>query len=131
MLIVMEFDVLVIGSGSGMTIADAALNRGMTVAVVESGPLGGTCLNRGCIPSKVMIYPADVIRMAQHAEEIGVHLKLEKVDFDLIMKRVWKIVLEGRHEMEHGIQATKDLDFYNTDATFISDYTLKVGKEKI
>jgi len=58
-----DYDVLVIGSGSGMSIADAALNRGMSVAVVESGPLGGTCLNRGCIPSKMVIYPADVINI--------------------------------------------------------------------
>jgi len=57
-----KYDVLVIGSGSGMSIADGALNRGMKVAVVESGPLGGTCLNRGCIPSKNVIYPADVIK---------------------------------------------------------------------
>jgi dihydrolipoamide dehydrogenase len=52
-----KYDVLIIGSGSGMSIADGALNRGMKVAVVESGPLGGTCLNRGCIPSKNVIYP--------------------------------------------------------------------------
>jgi mycothione reductase len=42
-----SYDVLIIGSGSGMYIADAALNHGMKVAVVERGPLGGTCLNGG------------------------------------------------------------------------------------
>lgn len=126
-----EYDLIVVGSGAGMNVASSAISEGMKVAVIDNGPLGGTCLNRGCIPSKVMIYPADVIRMAQHAKEIGVHLKLEKVDFDLIMKRVWKIVLDGRYEMEHGVQATRDLDFYNADATFISDYTLKVGKNEI
>ena len=82
-----RFDLIVIGSGAGMNVASDAVAQGMKVAVVDRGPLGGTCLNRGCIPSKVMLYPADVIRMLQEAEAIGVHARVEKVDFDQIMKR--------------------------------------------
>ena len=63
-------DILVIGSG--MSIADAALNRGMRVAVLESDPLGGTCLNRDCIPSKRVIYPADVINTIRKAGKPGI-----------------------------------------------------------
>ncbi|MFQ6107020.1 MAG: dihydrolipoyl dehydrogenase [Thermoplasmata archaeon] len=125
------YDLIVVGSGAGMNVASSAVSEGMKVAVVDNGPLGGTCLNRGCIPSKVMIYPADVIRTAEHAKRIGVHLTLERVDFDLIMKRTWKIVLEGRHEMEQGVRATEALDFYNMDASFVSDYTMRVGKDEI
>lgn len=125
------YDLIVIGSGAGMNVASSAVSQGMKVAVIDNGPLGGTCLNRGCIPSKVMIHPADVIRTAQHAKKIGVHLKLEKVDFDLIMKRTWKIVLDGRHEMERGVGTTENLDFYNMDASFVSDYTMRAGKDEI
>ncbi|MEN3051127.1 MAG: FAD-binding protein, partial [Candidatus Methanosuratincola petrocarbonis] len=42
-----DFDLIVIGSGSGLDVAVAAANRGLRVAIVEKGPLGGTCLNRG------------------------------------------------------------------------------------
>jgi dihydrolipoamide dehydrogenase len=126
-----DYDLIVIGSGAGMNVASSAVSQNMKVAVIDNGPLGGTCLNRGCIPSKVMIYPADVIRTAQHAKKIGVHMKLEKVDFDLIMKRTWEIVLDGRHEMERGVKATDSLDFYNVDASFISDYTMRAGKDRI
>ena len=126
-----RYDVVVIGSGAGMNIAGAAVSRGYRVAVVDNGPLGGTCLNRGCIPSKVLLYPADVIRMAQEAKAIGVDISIDRVDFPLIMKRVWEIVLQGRHEMEQGVASTVDLDFYNTDATFVADYTLRVGRRKI
>lgn len=126
-----KFDLIIIGSGAGMNVAANAVEQGMKVAVVDNGPLGGTCLNRGCIPSKVMIYPADVIRMAEEAKAIGVHAKIEKVDFDLIMKRVWKIVLEGRHEMEHGVEHSKQIQFFNLNGSFVSDYTMKVGKERI
>jgi mycothione reductase len=126
-----KFDLIVIGSGAGMNVAANAVAHGMNVAVIDNGPLGGTCLNRGCIPSKVMLYPADVIRMAEEAKAIGVHVKVEKVDFDLIMKRVWEIVLEDRHEMEHGVAHTKELEFFNMDSSFVSDYTMQVGRERI
>jgi len=128
---VKKFDLIVIGSGAGMNVAANAVAHGMNVAVIDNGPLGGTCLNRGCIPSKVMLYPADVIRMAEEAKAIGVHVKVEKVDFDLIMKRVWEIVLDDRHEMEHGVAHTKELEFFNMDGSFVSDYTMQVGRERI
>ena len=126
-----KFDLIVIGSGAGMNVAGRAVGQGMHVAVVEGGPLGGTCLNRGCIPSKVMLYPADVIRLTQEAKAVGVHTRIEKVDFDLIMKRVWEIVLDGRHEMEHGVEQTKQIKFFNTDGAFVSNYTMQVGEEQI
>ncbi|MDY7042446.1 MAG: dihydrolipoyl dehydrogenase [Chloroflexota bacterium] len=126
-----EFDLIVVGSGAGMNVAARAIGHGMTAAVVDSGPLGGTCLNRGCIPSKVMLYPADVIRMAEEAKAIGVQAKIEKVDFELIMNRVWEIVLDGRHEMEHSVAQIDEVEFFNVDGTFVSDYTMKVGEEMI
>ena len=86
-----DYDVLVIGSGSGMSIADAALKRGMKVAVVESGPLGGTCLNRGCIPSKMVIYPADVINIiresgVQHAPGLDMYREVGELVSDYTME---------------------------------------------
>ena len=87
-----SYDVLVIGSGSGMSIASAALNRGMTVAVVESGPLGGTCLNRGCIPSKNVIYPADVINIIRGVDKFGIKVRIEEIDFSYIMERSQSLI---------------------------------------
>ena len=92
-----------------MNVVDPALERGLKVAIVEEGPLGGTCLNRGCIPSKVLVHAADVIREAQEAAKVGVHLRLDKVDYPLIKKRMWDIVLDGRLEMEQGVSRVKGL----------------------
>jgi dihydrolipoamide dehydrogenase len=128
---VKKYDLIVIGTGAGMNVAANATAQGMHVAVVDNGPLGGTCLNRGCIPSKVLLYPADVIRMLQEASRIGVHATLDRVDYDLIVKRMWKIVLDGRHEIEQGIAHSDLIDFYNTVGTFVSDHTLQVGRTKI
>jgi hypothetical protein len=66
------FDFLVIGSGSGLDVANVAANQGQSVAVVERGPLGGTCLNRGCIPSKLLLYHADVLETVERAGEFGI-----------------------------------------------------------
>jgi uncharacterized membrane protein len=78
-----------------------------------------------------MLYPADVIRMAEEAKAIGVHARIEKVDFDLIMKRVWEIVLDGRHEMERGVAHSEQIAFYNTYGSFVSDYAMQVDDEQI
>ena len=53
------FDLIVIGTGSGLEISSEASEAGWSVAVVEEGPFGGTCLNRGCIPSKMLIHCAE------------------------------------------------------------------------
>jgi dihydrolipoamide dehydrogenase len=126
-----EYGLVVVGSGAGMNVVDAALQRGLRVAIVEEGPLGGTCLNRGCIPSKVLIHAADVIREAEAASRTGVSFGPPSVDFAAIKKRMWDIVLTGRREMEQGVKATRDLDLYPVIGSFVSDYTLQVGDETI
>lgn len=126
-----EYGLIVVGSGAGMNVVDSALERNLRVALVEEGPLGGTCLNRGCIPSKVLIHVADVIREAQEAAAIGVHLRLTSVDFKLIKKRMWDIVLTGRHEMEEGAKHVKGMDLYDAVGSFVSDRTMQVKGETI
>lgn len=126
-----EYGLIVVGSGAGMNVIDTALALGHKVALVEEGPLGGTCLNRGCIPSKVLIHAADVIRDTEMAERIGVRHRLEKVDYGLIKKRMWDIVLSGRHEIEDAVKASKEIDLYPQIGKFVSDYTMQVGSETI
>ncbi|MCJ7464039.1 MAG: FAD-dependent oxidoreductase, partial [Thermoplasmata archaeon] len=115
-----EYGLIVVGTGAGMNVVDSALERGLKVAIVEEGPVGGTCLNRGCIPSKVLVHVADVIREAEEAAKIGVSLKVESVDYKRIKERMWDIVLTGRGEMETGLKQVKDIDFYNVIGTFVS-----------
>jgi dihydrolipoamide dehydrogenase len=126
-----EYDVIVIGSGAAMTIAANALQEGMTVALVEHGPMGGTCLNNGCIPTKVLMYPADVIRTLNEAPPIGVTGKVTKIDFSLIMKRTHEIVDDGRRGMEQGVEHTDEITWYRQTGEFIDDHKMKVGNEEI
>lgn len=125
-----EYDVVVIGSGSGAIIASRALANNLKVALIDRGPLGGTCLNVGCIPSKMLIYPADVIAEIQEAEKLGITAEIKAIDFNSIMDRMRKVVTEGQNEMREGINQARNLDFYEDEGYFTDNYTLNVkGKE--
>ena len=68
-----KFDVITIGSGGGAKISSPAASMGLKVAVIEKDRLGGTCLNRGCIPSKMLIHPADVAIEIKEAHRFDIH----------------------------------------------------------
>lgn len=126
-----KFDVIVIGSGSGGEIVDAALRNGFTVAWVDKGPLGGTCLNVGCIPSKMLIYPADRIVEIQEAEKLGIKAEIKDVDFGAIMKHMKEPILESHKHMEHGLQNTDNFHYYKGVGHFVGDYTVEINGEQI
>ena len=126
-----SYDVIVVGSGSGMMIADATVSRGMKVALVEMDKLGGTCLNRGCIPSKMVIYPADIVNQIKHAERLGVHAEIKRIDFEHIMRRTREFVEHDRRPMEESILRVEGLTYYPERGEFVDDYTMRVGDKLI
>ena len=126
-----RFDVLVVGTGSGMIIASTAVANGFKVAVVDKGPMGGTCLNVGCVPSKMLIYPSDVIAAFNEAQALGVHGAVSSVDFENIMDRMHALVSHDSGEQARGVRETPDLKWFNQQGEFISDYTMRVGDEEI
>ena len=111
--------------------AAKARSHNLKVAVVEDGPLGGTCLNRGCIPSKILIEPATLIREIEDGKLIGVMARVESVDFKLIRERMWSLVLQDRNQMEAGVAQDKGLDFYHLRAQFVGTKVIQAGAEQI
>ncbi len=126
-----KYDIIIIGSGAGLNLVGKARQMGMKVALIDDGPLGGTCLNRGCIPTKVMIHPADIIREMQEAENVGIHGKVTKVDFKLIMERTNAIVSKDVKGIERGVANDEGTDFYNTVAKFVGKKVIDVDGKKI
>ncbi|MHC1786918.1 MAG: NAD(P)/FAD-dependent oxidoreductase [Christensenellales bacterium] len=94
------FDLVVIGTGAGLTVAQKAAEQGLRVAIVEKGKFGGTCLTRGCIPSKMLVYPADLLREAQRAHKVGLHYGPPRIDWDLISRNVWERIDLSRQIQE-------------------------------
>jgi dihydrolipoamide dehydrogenase len=126
-----KFDVLVIGSGSGMNVASNAVANGLKTAVVESGPMGGTCVNRGCVPSKMLIYPADVVATIRESEKLGVDVTIKSIDFKKIMRRMHEIVTEDTQKQAKAVEATPNMTWFKQVGEFVSDYTMKVGNSTI
>ena len=125
------YDVVVIGSGVGMNIVSEALAHEKDVALVDKGPLGGTCPNLGCIPSKMLIHAADRVVDAVEAKRVGVSAAIESVDFRFIMERMRKFVRENQAHMRSGLSHADGLDFYEGEGHFVDEYTLEVNGEKI
>ncbi|MHA1341897.1 MAG: dihydrolipoyl dehydrogenase [Promethearchaeota archaeon] len=120
-----EYDLVVVGSGVGLTVLNQGLMIGWKCALVEDKKMGGTCLTRGCIPSKVLVYPADVIREAERAKRVGLEFELKKIDWDLITKRMWHQINESK-EIEQGLSRVPTLDVYKGVGEFTAEYTMKV-----
>ncbi|WP_336364773.1 dihydrolipoyl dehydrogenase [Halalkalicoccus salilacus] len=122
-----EFDFLVIGSGSGLDVANAAVNRGQSVAVVEKGPLGGTCLNRGCIPSKMLLYHADVLETIERADEFGIDAEVTNVSFADIVHEVNGEVEEDSASIQQGLRSSPRHELFEGEGRFIDDRTIEIS----
>jgi len=121
-----ELDFLVIGSGSGLDVANAAANQGLSVGVVEKGPLGGTCLNRGCIPSKMLLYHADVLETIERAGEYDIDAEVTGVDFSTIVQEVNDEVGADADSIRRGLRSSDRHTLYEGEGRFVDDRTLEV-----
>ena len=120
-----KFDMAIIGSGSGLMVMEAALNAGLSCAVVERGKFGGTCLTRGCIPSKMLVYPADLLREAGDAARIGLSFAPPETDWGLVGKRMFRQI--GYSEsIRENLLKTKGLKVYEGTGSFTGEHTMRV-----
>ena len=124
-----EYDLIIIGSGVGLRLLGKANDRGFRVAIIERGPSGGTCLNRGCIPTKILTYVADVIMEAEHLKELGVEVTIDKIDYPWIMQRMRDRVESMSKGQEEWMASEEKIDFYHGTGFFVSDYVVEVNGE--
>ncbi len=126
-----EFDLIVIGAGSGLSVSSAAASKGLNVAVVEEGPFGGTCLNRGCIPSKILVHTADVAEIIRNSEIFNINSEINDIDFPAIVERVFSGIDEDAKSIEKGNENNDNITVFKERGKFVDDKVLKVGNEKI
>lgn len=125
-----HYDLVVVGTGSGNSVPDEDLDD-WRIAVVEQGVFGGTCLNRGCIPSKMFVYAADVAHTVATADRYGVRATLDGVDWPAVRDRVFgriDPIAEAGRDYRGGRPST---DLYEADARFVGPRTLQVGEVTI
>lgn len=120
-----QFDIAVIGAGSGLMIMEEAVKHGKTVAVIEKGAFGGTCLNRGCIPSKMLVYPADLIREAQRGSRVGVSYGEPEIDWEKITRRMRRQI-DANINLAEEIKATEGVTVFEGSGSFVDRNTLQI-----
>ena len=122
-----HFDLAIIGSGSGNTIADDRFAH-LNIALVEHGVFGGTCLNVGCIPTKMYVYAADVAREIHQASRFGVDASVDKVRWsdirDRVFGRIDPIAEGGRR---YRAERSPNLTLYPGHATFTGPQHLSIA----
>ncbi|MCB9379580.1 MAG: dihydrolipoyl dehydrogenase [Acidimicrobiaceae bacterium] len=123
-----QFDLVVIGGGpGGYGAALYATSAGLNVAVVEKGSMGGTCLNRGCIPAKAFLETAAVQRHVAHAAEFGIESSAPVVNFAVAQARKQKIV-DGIVKSLSGFMKSKKITIIEGTGSLGPDRTVTVQK---
>ena len=126
-----KYDLIVIGSGAGLEVAHAAAQSGLKVAIVEKSKMGGTCLNRGCIPSKLLIHCADIIETIKTAHMFGIHVEKYSIDFQKIVQRVNNLIDSDSSDIRNSFDNSENPKLFTSECMFVSEKTLLIGKEKI
>lgn len=127
-----NFDLIVIGGGpGGYPAAIRAAQNGKRVALIEAKELGGTCLNRGCIPSKSLIASAETLLSVQKASEFGITTGKVSFDYEKMAQRKDRVVGGIRKGLE-GLIASNQITLFRGFGKFISPKEVKVtGQDNV
>jgi len=126
-----HYDVLVIGGGTGNNVAAAAADAGLETALVEPGPLGGTCLNRGCNPSKMLIQAATAANRVREADRFFIDASLDDIDYAAVIDDMDETLSPLAEGMEERYAEKDHLTLYKHEAVFVDERTVEVDGERL
>ena len=124
---VAEFDLVVLGGGSGgYASALRASQLGLNVVLIEQDKLGGTCLHRGCIPTKALLHAGEVADSARHAGEFGV--KAEFISMDMLAVNAYKDgVISKLHKGLQGLVKSRNITYVEGHGKLVAKNTVEVN----
>ena len=125
-----DFDLVVLGGGSGGYAASLrAAQLGLTVALIEKDKLGGTCLHRGCIPTKALLHAGEIADSARHAGDFGV--KAEFHSMDMLAVNAYKDgVITKLHKGLQGLVKSRNITYVEGHGKLVSKNTVEVNGQK-
>ncbi|MGH3430536.1 MAG: FAD-dependent oxidoreductase, partial [Mycobacteriales bacterium] len=124
-----SYDLVVVGEGSGNMLLGPEVGH-LRAAIIEPDRFGGTCLNRGCIRSKMLVVAADAARAVVEAQRLGVHATLDRVDWPAIRARVFGR-LDPLHDSAVAYRRRNGVDVYPAAARFVAPRVLEVAGERL
>ena len=126
-----KYDLLIIGAGpGGYEAAFYAQELGMSVAIVEKDQVGGTCLNRGCIPTKALMHSSDVYRDAKNGAWVGVEVEGLRANRKRIGERKDEVLDTLRNGIS-GLLIKRKIDLVRGEAMIIGEHTVMVDGMEI
>lgn len=124
-----RYELIVIGSGPGGYVAAIkAAKLGKKVAVIEKGVIGGTCLNRGCIPTKTLMHSTHFISEAKRMQEAGISFTDLSLDYDKLINRKEEVVTKIRTGIE-GLFKANGITVYKGAAKISSQHSIRVSSQ--
>ena len=124
------YDMIVVGAGTGNAVINSDFDH-WSVAIVEKSVFGGTCLNRGCIPSKMFVHTADIAETVRHAGAFGVDAHVDGVRWQDVRERVFGRIDPLGPESVISRQAQANVDVHTGEAEFVDEHTLVVDGRQI
>jgi len=125
-----DYDLIAIGGGSGgLSIAERAASYGAKCAVVEMGDMGGTCVNVGCVPKKVMWFGANLAHSIEDAKDYGFDVESKGFDWAHLVKKR-EDYISGINNWYHNYLADSNIDEIVGFASFVDEHTLEVDGKK-
>jgi len=126
------YDAIIIGSGQGgVPLATNLAGLGWSVALIEKGQLGGSCINYGCTPTKTMVSSAHIAHYARVAPEFGIHTGKVQVNMAEIVARKNEIVESFRSGIEDQVENNPNLTLYRGHGRFTAPHAIEVNGEKL
>jgi len=126
-----DFDLIVIGGGTGNNVAAAGADAGLETALVEPGPLGGTCLNRGCNPSKMLIQAANAATNVREAERFHVDATLNGIDHRAVVDEMDDTLSGLAAKKKAAFREKSNLTLFEEYTEFVDERTLSLGGEDV
>ena len=125
-----QFDLVILGGGSGgYACALRAAQLGKNVALIESGKLGGTCLHRGCIPTKALLHSGEIADSAREASTFGVNAQF--LSMDMVAVNAYKDgVISKLHKGLQGLVKSRNITFVEGHGRLVSKDTVEVNGER-
>lgn len=122
-----SFDLVILGGGSGgYACALRSAQLGLSVVLIEEGKLGGTCLHRGCIPTKALLHAGEVADNARHAGDFGV--KAEFISIDMLAVNAYKDgVISKLHKGLQGLVKSRNVTYVEGHGRLVSPNTVEVN----
>lgn len=125
-----QFDLVILGGGSGgYACALRAAQLGKSVALIESGKLGGTCLHRGCIPTKALLHSGEIADNAREASTFGVNAQF--LSMDMVAVNAYKDgVIAKLHKGLQGLVKSRNITFVEGHGRLVAKDTIEVNGER-